>query len=339
VDTGGFSCGYIPVDAALVEILQTYFATIHQTEWTGDLKEMVLSCYRKGYTLGESSRLLAEKMFHGFPLKIFDPMDESFRAFSKTFLINDAEGTPDGAQCNLFCIINKKRLAVFKKDGGYVLRDGEPVDLSQHDLVPNVKTRNVCQDAFFKNRYYVAGPGEVSYISELDDQYRFHRVRKAEVRPRMSVTLLEPRVIRSLRQLDMEWKEFLNVSGQELANRKLGEISDYDFSRARELSGKWTEAYVEKLNSLSLETKKIRKNLQKMVKESLGEKRAGIKVRHKKIVSDILYLSGNLFPFGKRQERVFNIFYYMNLFGGTGFLLWLYEKYDDKKSFLEIKDD
>ena len=115
-------------------------------------------------------------------------------------MLKEAGRTPEGEQCNLFCMVGKQRKAVFRKNSGFHLRDGTPVDLSRHVLVPNVKTRSVCQDAYFHTHTYIAGPGEVRYLAGLGPVFRFHGVKEAAVQPRMSISLIEPRVRRIMKK-------------------------------------------------------------------------------------------------------------------------------------------
>ena len=60
---------------------------------------------------------------------------------------------------------------MFREDKGFRLRHGEVIELEKQVLLPNVRTRNVCQDAYFKTHAYVAGPGEIHYIKDLDEVY------------------------------------------------------------------------------------------------------------------------------------------------------------------------
>ena len=61
------------------------------------------------------------------------------------------------------------------------------------------------------------------------------------------------------------------------------------------------------------------------------------KAKMDQILTSTGLLSDLLVPFGKRQERVFNIFYYMNLYGGLAFIDWLYERYEPSLETLEIR--
>lgn len=336
IDSGGYSCGLIDIDGSLVDILETFFSQLRQTEFTADLKETVLRCYQPGRTLGEASRLLAAELFSGLPLALFDPAAEEFRTFSRPLLMREAESTPDGRQCNLFIMKGKRREAVFKSGGEYRLRDGPVVKIEDHDLVPNVRTRSVCQDAYFRTHTYVAGPGEVAYLRELTDRFQFHNVKPAAVQPRMSVSLIEPKTRRLLTRTGLTIEGILELHRDELGEKILRESGGFDFKKLQGEADRLSRQYIEQLESLGLETGEVRSVLTKAVQAAAGRRRAREKENLEQLIRAARYLSDNLKPGGKPQERVFNVFYYMNLYGGKGFIRWLYDNYDFKAAVLEV---
>ncbi|MCK4765302.1 MAG: bacillithiol biosynthesis BshC [Candidatus Aminicenantes bacterium] len=338
IDSRGYSCGLIEVDDALVALLDTFFSTLRQTAFTPVLKEMALACYVPGRTLGEASVSLAEALYGFLDLSFFTPAEKGFREFSHIILLREAGRTEPGRQCNLFCLSGKRREALFKTASGeYSFRDGTIVELEIHDLLPNVKTRNVCQDAYFNAHTYIAGPGEIKYTAELDPEYRFHGVEKAAVKPRMSLTLIEPRVNRLLKKTGLALAEALSLDKAALQQKVLKEKSGFDFKETKQEADALTGAYLEKLKNLGLETKEISGLLRGSVKQAYGKKRAAEKEKHEQLIDSVQYLADNLKPFGKKQERVFNVFYYMNLFGGEEFIQSLYENYDFSRTTLEIE--
>ncbi len=341
IPSQGFSCGLIPVDNQLISVLETFFATIRPTQFTPRLQELVLDCYTLGQTLGEASLKLASHLFHNFPLQLFTPAQREFRDFSRPILLKEAQLTPDGEQCHLFCMVGSQRKSIFKKGEAFYLRDNTLVNLNDYELVPNVKTRNVCQDAYFNTHTYVAGPGEIKYIAQLDPFYLVHGVKKSAVQPRMSITLIEPRVSRLLVKTGLTLQDVLGISADELLKKVLKENSTggFDFNQILQSSMDITETYLSQLETLGLEVseiKNLRKYLRPEVKKACGNLRAREKEKHQRLLTDVRSLSDNLYPLGKRQERVFNIFYYMNLYGGVDFIPYLYQHYEQQREVLEI---
>ncbi|GAK57309.1 uncharacterized protein conserved in bacteria [Candidatus Vecturithrix granuli] len=336
IDSQGYSCGLIEVDSLLVALLNEFFDTLRQTEFTPALRELALRCYVPGYTLGKASCLLAKALFGRFDIELFDPSKHMFKAFIKSFLLREAERTPVGEQCNLFCMQGKRRESVFKAKDGYYLRDGSRVNLEEYDLVPNVKTRNVCQDAYFDTHTYIAGPGEVKYIQELDPIYEFHGVRKANVVPRMSVTLLEPKTLRLLNKHAIELQDALILEKPKLVKKVLKAQTGFDYKELTQRARQLTKEYLTAVQQLGVNISKMERCLYEAIKEDLGEQRSREKARLEKTLKDAETLSDLLIPFGQRQERVFNLFYYMNLYGGLALIDWLYARYDPALETLEI---
>lgn len=336
IDSKGYSCGFIPIDDSLTELLDIFFSSLRQTEFTSALRDMALRCYAPGRTLGEASLQLAAEMFGSFDIEFFNPAEKEFREFSRPILLREAEKTKDGDQCNLFCMIGKRREALFKKGGAFQLRDGTPVDLDQYDLVPNVKTRSVCQDAYFNTDTYIAGPGEIKYIAELDPVYRFHGVKKAAVKRRMSITLIEPKVRRLLKKTGLSIGRVLEQDKAGLIKSVLKETSGFDFKEMLQQANALTAEYIDKLGELGLETKDIDRLLRTGVKNICGKKRTLEKEKQAGLLESLEFLSDNIRPYGQKQERIFNVFYYMNLFGGKEFINWIYKNYDFDIDELEI---
>lgn len=342
IDTHGYACGYIEVDETLEILLETFFLSIRQTEFTPGLRKMALHCYRRGRTLAEASLDLAEELFGHFKPQFFVPFDRDFRKFSQPILRKEALRTPDGQQCNCFCMMGKQRKALFRNGGYFNTRDKMPVNLATCELAPNVKTRGVCQDAFFHTDTYVAGPGEIKYLAELDPVYEFHGVKKAGIQPRMSITLIEPKVKRLLKKIGFSVEDILQFTREEVLKKAIASETGLTFNEITDNANSLTMEFLGKLQTLGLndtEMKPLRKLLQEEVKKTIGQLRSRTKGKASQILKDAAFLSDNLQPFGKKQERVFNIIYYLNLFGGKKFIDWLYEHYDPALEMLEIEHD
>jgi len=339
IDSKGYSCGSIRVDEKLVFILNEFFDTILVTEHTPELKKTVLNCYVPGATLGEASASLAAKLFEGFNLDIFDPSLAGFREFSRSILLNEAENTSEGEQCNLFYMAGSKRRAVFKKEGKYVDRAGGEIDLLSSELVPSLKTRSICQDAYFLTKAYIAGPGEVTYLKELGPNYKFHNVKPAEVIPRMSIDLVEPVIKRVLRKLGNDISDLDSRGKDEMIRLKLKDLTGFDKKELISRSAMHVEDLISELKDMGLSGDKLGKKLKSEIKELIGNKRRSDKEKSESVIRQIELLYKYLRPFGKKQERVFNVFYYMNLYGGRNFIKQIYDRYSNSVKQMETVND
>ncbi len=338
IDSKGYSCGNITVDDNLVLLLKDFFNSIVQTEYTEGLKKIVFECYVPGRKLGEASIALADKLFEEFDIELFDPSIKVFREFTRPILIKEAERTPEGEQCNLFFMDGEKRIPVFKKGGKFRRRDGTEVDLESYELVPSLKTRSICQDAYFRTDSYIAGPGEVIYLKELSGNFSFHGVKPAAVIPRMSIDLIEPGIKREMAKTGIIVSEIDTNTADEISAARLKDITGFDKRELFEKSGNLKEDLINGLKELGLETEKFRKKLNGDIKELIGNKRKLDKEKSDSVIRRISKIYRYMRPFGLRQERVFNIFYYMNLYGGRNLINTIYNNYDEKLNFMELNN-
>ncbi|MCK5880085.1 MAG: hypothetical protein KAH24_09895, partial [Holophagae bacterium] len=72
------------------------------------------------------------------------------------------------------------------------------------------------------------------------------------------------------------------------------------------------------------------------VKSALGNKRADINAAIQQKLTDAGELSDRLLPYGIPQERCFNLFYFMNRYGGLNFVQWVLEQYRFESQVLEV---
>ena len=337
MDSQGFSCGQIEIEQSLCDLLAQFFDTLRQTEFTPVLRDMALRCYAPGKTLGAASMQLAQELFGRFGVELFDPSTPEFKAFIKPILLREAENTPIGEQGNFFCMVGSKRMAVFRDEHGFLLRDGARVNPADYDLVPNVKTRNICQDAYFQTHTYVAGPGEIAYIRELDAHYARHGLQKAQVTPRMSVALIEPKAARLMQKQQIALDDALTLEKAALAQHVIKTQTGFDFKTLTQQTNELTRAYFAQLRATGAAIERPFENaVSQALKEALGQQRAQENARAEKLRAAAENLSDLLHPFGQKQERVFNLLYYMNLYGGLRFVDWLFERYDPTRKILEI---
>ncbi len=336
-DTGGLSCGLISVDEKLVEILNRFFDESAQTEWTGFLRELALSCYSPGETLGKASLKLASALYGDLGIRIFDPSDDEFLSEIRPILEAEIAAAKPGKQCNAFLRVNGKRKALFKTETGVVFRDKRPAELDMGQLLPNLKTRNVCQDAYFHTDTYVAGPGEVSYIAELDNLYDRHKVQKARVQRRMSAILLEPRTKRLIERSGLTAEQITELDRESLLKHVRSHETGVDFTAMEAELTQKTEEYLNSVDRMGLDRKAVRKTLVPAVKAALGKKRADINAAIHQKLSDAGELSDRLLPYGTPQERCFNLFYFMNRYGGLNFVQWVLEQHRFESQILEVE--
>jgi uncharacterized protein YllA (UPF0747 family) len=184
---------------------------------------------------------------------------------------------------------------------------------------PNVLLRPVVQDTIFPTAVYVAGPAEVAYFAQAAAVYETLDVPMPPVFPRISATLLEPRIARAAEKYRIAFSDVFR--GREYLKRRavdaLENGKSFDQIRAR------IEEELESLRPVlgavdptllgALDTSR-----QKMMHqiEALHGKFSSAAARRDELLERHLdAILNSLFPGKKLQERVINIASFLDRYG------------------------
>ncbi|MDR0268940.1 bacillithiol biosynthesis cysteine-adding enzyme BshC [Paenibacillus sp.] len=241
-----------------------------------------------------------------------------------------ADVTEDGA--NLFYIYGGNRLLLQKQNGNFTDRKGI-VNFSKeqlrHELEShperfsnNVLTRPLMQESLLPVLCTVLGQGEISYWAITKNAFPVLGLKMPILLPRMSFTLTNGTV--------RKYMTHFGLSFQDVQHR---------YEEARQ---NWLNAQVNlHIEPRFEETRRAFKSLYEPLIQELGTVQSGLtylgEKNKVKILEQITYLERktkqalekqheaalrqweqiyvSLFPMGKPQERVYNIFYYINRYG------------------------
>lgn len=233
---------------------------------------------------------------------------------------------------NLFLEDERGRERIFRDGSGYLLRhtgrrmDGEALRsllrTAPERFSANVLLRPVVESAVFPTLAYVGGPGEVSYFAQVSALFERHGIATPVVFPRFSVTIVETKVRKVMEKFGLEVTDFA-VPSHELAARVLREEMPSEVVDAvRRLRQTIAEGYAELTQAVSGIDPTLKGPLQtarnashKQLAEA--EKRIAQTLRKQNALGleQLEKAQVNLFPLGKPQERVLNVYPYLIRYG------------------------
>ncbi|WP_018753264.1 bacillithiol biosynthesis cysteine-adding enzyme BshC [Paenibacillus sanguinis] len=243
-----------------------------------------------------------------------------------------AEVSENGA--NLFYVDGHERRLLFKQSGRYSDRKRK-VSFSQEELLSelrkyperfsnNVLTRPLMQDSVLPVLAAVLGPGEISYWALTRRAFRKLGLRMPLLLPRESFTVIEPTVQKYMNKYGIKWNDV--KEREDFRQKREAWLSAQDELQTDPRFDEVIRAFADMYNPLIEQLSGIDTGLHKL----------GV-VNRDKIIEQMNYLRGktkdalarnhdtglrhfdrielSLFPLNKPQERVYNIFYYLNRFG------------------------
>jgi bacillithiol synthase len=310
-----------------------------QSEFLPELREMLESSYRPGVSPVDAFARMMVHLFRGTGLIVADPLHPELKAIAEPILkqvvarnatlrdavikrnraLSDAgyheQVKVDQNFTGLFALRGKSRQP---------LKPGEISGISSDlTLSPNVLVRPMIQDTIFPTCALIAGPAEIAYLAQASAVYETMGRPVTPFFPRISATLLEARVLRSLRKYSIRFEDVFH--GKEFLKRKAVEseqsVNVFADLKTKVLDG--LESLRTPLNAVdptllgALETAK-----QKMVHQmdTLETKFVNAEARRNEVMEKHLDLIGHsIFPEKKLQERSLNVTSFVAR-NGIGFL-------------------
>lgn len=265
-----------------------------------------------------------------------DELEQSYhdtaKAIGELGLAAQADVAEGGA--NLFYIHGNDRLLLFKQDDKFMDRKQQVSftkdellhELSQHPerFSNNVLTRPLMQDSILPVLGTVLGAGEIAYWGLTRKAFEVLGLQMPILLPRMSFTVVEGTLHKHMDKYELNWEDI--ISPEKFAQKRNAWLSEQDqwnieeqFSRIKDSFKGMYEPLIEQLGEIQAGLLKLGnankdkivdqiEYLQNKAKDAL-ERTNEAGMRH----FDRIELS--LYPSHKPQERVFNIFYYLNRYG------------------------
>ena len=347
---------HVPVDLfCLFELIDQLEEYTPPTEFKEHLFQMLRESAEKSDSLTRWFGRLMAWLFNKQGLIIFNPLLKEIRKnagnlLSSICLQKDTMGSilterekvlqqmgyhlqvkREEGQLNLFALRDKRRAALFEKNGrvftrqeevlGTVQETAEEAKMYPERFSPNVITRPLIQETLLPTVMQVCGPAETSYFAQLIPLYPLFNLKSPVFYPRPSVTLLEPRMSRYMKKYCLTEKDLFHINGARL--HYLEEKEETSISKLFESLEKAVEKEYEKikkeLSHISSQLGDLSDTNRNIVLKDIAYLREKaeevIQDKHKVALGHFYKLESACHPVNQLQERVYNIFPYLIKYG------------------------
>ncbi len=361
IPADGFKENYGPVgevkfDDKIGDALQRLKDELQDSEFKNDVLNLIGSAYRNGVNFAEAFSRYVGELFKNFGLVFLNPNNVELKrllvsVFEKEIdehpklsnLIIDVSAEIEKRNYHAQAKPRAVNLFLFYRGGRYPIEPADEegmfrlkgvrfkfskgelkhiLETNPQALSPNVILRPICQDTLLPTIFYVAGPSEIAYFAQLKPAYVYFGVPMPVIFPRMSATLIEPKVKKILEKYSIDIREiFSDFSAVAKKITSMSSNVDIDGffytvrSRIESLLGE-VKDFVSNIEpslggAVDNSTNKILYHI-----NSIYEKTINANQKQNEIVTrQIEKLKLNLLPEDELQERVLNITYFLNKYG------------------------
>lgn len=234
---------------------------------------------------------------------------------------------------NLFITIGNERVLLYKTEKGYSDRQGQ-VFFTNDDLIHimeseperfsnNVVTRPLMQEWLFPTLAFIAGPGEIAYWAELKSAFEKMEISMPPIVPRLSITLIERDVKQKIDELHMDLRDVLKQGTSSEREKFWNSVKDEKMDQFIDETERLLNQQYEKIHLKAGELHSgllpiITKNLsihQKQISFLKKKSDQYISLKHEVTLRKYDRVSTSLRPENGPQERIWNIFYFINRYG------------------------
>ncbi|MCR2820820.1 bacillithiol biosynthesis cysteine-adding enzyme BshC [Lederbergia panacisoli] len=216
------------------------------------------------------------------------------------------------------CFLSKKAQLQLDKENVLELLQQYPEKFSN-----NVVTRPLMQEWLFPTLAFIAGPGEIAYWGELKQAFDILGNKMPPIIPRMNMTFLEAAVERDINDLELSIDDILKNGVARNKAMFLENMADKELQSILDNVKTFME---EQYHSIFKRLEESDRGLLPLARKNLSihlnqinfmehKSNISIELKHQTILDKYNRIERHLRPNGIPQERVWNIYYYLNEMG------------------------
>ena len=266
------------------------------------------------FSLLEQQKQIGE---NGFPITI-EASEKAANLFYYDQRVNDRILLEYDREIDRF--VGKSGAITFSKEELVELVNDNPAKLSN-----NVVTRPLMQEWLFPTIAFIAGPGEISYWAELKLVFEHFNIKMPPIVPRLNITFMDRSVETDISELNLNLADVISNGTERERETFLAAIKDKELA---ELFSTAIEQLVKQYVLIEAKTEQIDRALLPMLKKNeryllkeigfmQSKLEEAVKIKHDVLLKKYARVDLALRPGGFPQERVWNVFYYLNQFGLT----------------------
>lgn len=241
----------------------------------------------------------------------------------------------EDASANLFYYTpkNKERILLERKGDLFSSKNGdirftisellEVAEKEPERLSNNVVTRPIMQEKLFPVLAFISGPGEIAYWAELKRAFEIFSMKMPPIVPRLNITVVERGIQTDLSETGLDIETVLTQGTGIAVNEFMNSVKNDDieslFRQMKSTLGenheKLTEKAVADDKGLEPLLIKNRQFLDKQLNFIYGKITESTEKKHEVTLSKYSRIANALYPIGSPQERIWNVFYYLNQYG------------------------
>ncbi len=351
-------------EAALASAVAEYRAALGESEFTGDLYQMIEQSYSSSDTFVTAFGKLMARLTSRYGLVYFNPSDPDVKQLAEPFLsdviVRNAEVRTTVHETNDRIVSEGYHLQVEKSDAATFLFyngrhgrtpvsstghqfevDGSPYSVTEfqglltaspQNFSPDVILRPIMQSYLFPVLAQYGGPSEIAYLAQLNRLFGLFDFPVPHHLPRPTATLVEKRFEKVMTESDIAFED-LTGDVERVVNRVLERSFPPDLERRFQETRSDMAKRFDQFTASGLE---FDPSLKEFAKQTAGKIDFSLKSFEEKVFAShkkksketrerIYRLQHALYPNHAPQDRSLNIGYFIAKYG-TGVISFLHDQ-------------